>query len=322
LIHKRAIIRALRAARVKYEEGGRRLIHIWCPFHPDRETPSLVIYTHESPVAWYCFGCRAHGKWEQLAEAMAMGQLDRDWEDPKAFKNLADDLKGLVVLDPALPPLTRPWSYGDYRGFSSQSLSRVQSLWWYDEIDQVRRIVWPVWDRESSLVGWVGRDLDNLEGSGRKYRNMPRMEATDTFWPLPINSYYPERVLILVEGITDALRLLQKGLPALAILGTAWSNTRTVLLSKMGIEKIVLAFDPDVAGNEATNKVAWQIIQAFGEANVFKWEWPDGVDPGDASDEQIEELRTTVMPKGRVGPHPWLRFLPKTIPPTWLPLAA
>jgi len=323
MIHRRAVMRALQRARIPYREGGRRLVHIWCPFHQDRETPSLVIYTNESPPSWYCFGCRAHGTWESLAEAIRAGKLDKDWEDPKAGRNLLEDLKGLVSLEPCLPPLTRPWQDGDYREFSGTTLARIQSRWWYDEIDRVRRLVWPVWDMGGDLVGWVGRDLDNLEGSERKYRNMPHMEAVTTLYPLPLDHKYPERTVILVEGITDALRLLQLGLPALAILGTAWSRTRTWLLHLLSIHRVVLAFDPDDAGEEAKQKIGRQLSREFGSENVFEWEWPDGKDPGEAELEVIEQLRCeAVDPRTPKDTHPWLYMAPKAIPPSWLPLAA
>jgi DNA primase len=322
VIHRRAVVKALQRARIPFQSGGQRLVHIWCPFHQDRDTPSLVIYTNESPVGWYCFGCRAHGLWDDLAAAIKAGKLDRDWDDPRAARNLSDDLKNLISMEPALPPLTRPWRDGDYREFSVHTLMGIQTRWWYDEIDKVRRIVWPVWDPAGELVGWVGRDLDNLKDSERKYRNMPHMEAVTTLYPLPdLNNHYPERTVILVEGITDALRLLQMGLPAQAILGGVWSKARTWLLHVMGIERIVLAFDPDDAGDEARKTVGRELAKEFDE--ILEWEWPDGKDPGEADLETIEQLRCeAVHPKTPNDPHPWLLMAPKEVPPNWLPRAA
>jgi DNA primase len=317
LIYKRAVIKALKSARVRYQEGG-RMVHTWCPFHPDRETPSLVIYTNRDPVRWYCFGCRAHGFWDKLAEALKTGDLDRDWDDPQAFKHISHSLKRMIAQDPALPPLTRPWTYGQWREFSGQSLAKVHARWWYDEIDKVRRILWPVWDPEGELVGWVARDMDN-RAEGRKYRNMPRMEALQTLWPIPVHAIYPERRLVLVEGITDALRLLAEGIPALANLGTAWSPARTALVqSRLQAERIVLAFDPDTPGQQATYRVG-HALKASG-AQIDVWKWSEGHDPGDAPIEEVNELRKEVMdPRTPEGSHPWIRLGPRSLPVGWLP---
>jgi len=296
------------------------MIHIWCPFHPDKETPSCVIYTHRDPVKFYCFGCRSHGEWDKLAEALKAGKLTRDWADPRAYKHLSDAIKQLVKVDPSLPPMTRPWTYGAWREFNSKALVNVQARWWYDEIDKVRRILWPVWDADADLLGWVARDLDD-RAVGRKYRNMPGMEALHTLWPVPIYPKYPERVVVLVEGITDALRLLSFGIPALACLGTAWSKARTTLLEHyLCIERIVLAFDPDSAGNSATFKIGYTLRRAFGSESIAVWSWSEDHDPGNAPVEEVLALRKEVLdPRTPGGPHPWLRLGPRTLPVEWLP---
>jgi DNA primase len=216
-----------------------------------------------------------------------------------------------------LPPLTRPWTFGKWRAFSETVLAKVHARWWYDEIDKVRRILWPVWDADGGLVGWVARDMEN-KVEGRKYRNMPRMEALHTLWPIPTNLVYPERCLILVEGITDALRLLDNGLPALANLGTAWSPDRSMLVSFLGVERVVLAFDPDHAGEQATFRVGHALKQT--EVHVDVWRWSENHDPGDAPIEEIEELRKEVLdPRTPKGSHPWIRLGPRSLPVEWLP---
>lgn len=317
MIYKRAVIKALKTAGVRYQEGG-RMVHTWCPFHPDRETPSLVIYTNRDPVRWYCFGCRAHGVWDKLAQALKTGDLERDWDDPRAYKHMAQTFKQMIRADPALPPLTRPWTYGKWREFSEQALMRVHARWWYDEIDKVRRILWPVWDPEKMLVGWVARDMDN-RAEGRKYRNMPKMEALHTLWPIPIDTIYPERKLVLVEGITDALRLLMFGIPALANLGTAWSEARTDLVRfLLQSERVILAFDPDTAGQQATFRVGHALKDCGAKIDV--WQWSEGHDPGDAPIEEVNELRKEVLdPRTPEGVHPWIRLGPRTLPVEWLP---
>lgn len=40
------------------KKGGRRIIHVPCPFHKER-TASLALYSDNS---FHCFGCQAHGR--------------------------------------------------------------------------------------------------------------------------------------------------------------------------------------------------------------------------------------------------------------------
>jgi DNA primase len=160
--------------------------------------------------------------------------------------------------------------------------------------------------------------MDN-RAEGRKYRNMPRMEALHTLWPIPTDTIYPERKLVLVEGITDALRLLMFGIPALANLGTAWSEARTDLVRfLLQSDRVVLAFDPDTPGQQATFRVG-HALKACG-AKIDVWKWSEGHDPGDAPIEEVNELRKEVLdPRTPQGPHPWIRLGPRSLPVGWLP---
>lgn len=311
MIYRRAVIKALTQARVAHRVSG-KMIFINCPFH--RETVgSLAIYTDSKGAPFWCFGCSRHGTWDELAEAIHAGVLGRDWDDPQAFKNLAKEIRDLFERPPQLPPMTRPWTYGAWRAFSQTTLQRARSLWWWDDRDKVRRIIWPVWDPDKNLVGWVGRDLEGT--SPRKYYNMPHMKATDTLWPWPVRAY-PERDVILVEGITDALRLLQEGLPALACLGTAWSGTRTALLGCLGVRRVVLAYDGDAAGEKAAVNTGAHLENLFDQENLLVWSWSSGNDPGSAPVAEIDELKKALKRKPQSG-HPWLSLTP-TIQPTWL----
>jgi len=272
----------------------------------------LAIYTNNDPVRCYCFGCGRTATWSTLAEVLKLGKLDRDWNDPRAYRNLAKELQDLFKATPALPPNVRLWSYGKWRKFSSRVLSLARSLWWWDDRNRTRRIVWPVWDTASDLLGYVGRDLDGT--SAKRYYNMPLMEVTGTLWPWPCSLAYPERSLVLVEGITDALRLLQWGMPALATLGTVWNKTRSLLVANLNVNRIVLAFDPDNAGMDLADRVAWQLTTAsklFEAQQVCRWDWSRGHDAGDAPVAEVKELRRQVLPPNVPGGvHPWLQMTP------------
>jgi 5S rRNA maturation endonuclease (ribonuclease M5) len=62
--------------------------------------------------------------------------------------------------------------------------------------------------------------------------------------------------VVLVEGSRDALRLIQEGIPAMAILGAEnWSASKLGLIRMLRV-KIVVCMDGDVAGIEVSNKIS------------------------------------------------------------------
>jgi DNA primase len=156
----------------------------------------------------------------------------------------------------------------------------------------------------------VGRDLDGK--SSKKYRNMPKMNALNTLYPVPDDLLYPERTVILVEGIPDALRLLQSGLPALANLGTSWSTARTNILRNLRVKRVILAFDGDEAGHRANDDIGKKLFALGPGVEREVWEWPKGEDPGSAPYSDIKQLRKEVLPRSAPHDiHPWLIAAPK-----------
>ena len=76
--------------------------------------------------------------------------------------------------------------------------------------------------------------------------------------------------LFLVEGPRDALRLLQHGIPAIAILGANnWSKYRIELLQEAEPEKIFILFDNDKPGIVAARKIH-SSIKMFMPTKILK----------------------------------------------------
>jgi DNA primase len=219
----------------------------------------------------------------------------------------------MVDTKPMLPPGISPWNLGPWRGFEVETLAAVHSLWWFDEASRARRVLWPIWGRDESLVGWTSRLLDKVEDAP-KYRNLPRMAALQTMWPVPTRNLesLDRSLCVIVEGIPDAIRLLALGVPTLSNLGTAWSHTRTAMLADLGFREVIVSCDGDAAGRKANLHIGYELRKAIGEKRVTVWEWSDSVDPGDAPEVEIDALLAELkLPK---RPHPWLRCLPPLLP--------
>ncbi len=122
------------------------------------------------------------------------------------------------------------------------------------------RVIFPIRDRRGRVLGFGGRVLDD---SLPKYLNSPETsvfhkgrEVYGLYELLSKNSK-PERIIV-VEGYMDVIALTQFGVGyAVATLGTATSKEHVDLLFRFTTE-LVLCFDGDKAGKEAS----WRAVEA------------------------------------------------------------
>jgi len=75
-----------------------------------------------------------------------------------------------------------------------------------------------------------------------------------------------QSLVVIVEAPIDALSLAAAGVPAIALCGTAIPRW---LPSSVAFRRVVLAFDADKAGDEATTKAASE-FRTFG-CSVERW---------------------------------------------------
>ena len=142
------------------------------------------------------------------------------------------------------------------------------------------RLMFPIRDAEGWLAGFGGRALD---GSQPKYLNTPRSPIFDKgnilyAMHLARDSASREGVVV-VEGYMDAIAAHQNGFSnVVASMGTALTRQQVSLVRglfrKPGSAvpgQVILALDPDAAGQEATFRSlesSWNVFQtrAFGRA--------------------------------------------------------
>jgi DNA primase len=118
------------------------------------------------------------------------------------------------------------------------------------------RITFPISDRRGRIVGFGARALGD---DHPKYLNSPETEIfnkRDLLYGFPqvLEAVRKERAVLIVEGYTDVLMLYQSGIKnAVATLGTATTPAHLRALSGYA-DRIYLLFDPDEAGEKATQK--------------------------------------------------------------------
>lgn len=167
---------------------------------------------------------------------------------------------------------------------------------WYDRF--FNRVMFPILDVHNRVIGFGGRVL----GEGMpKYLNSPETKLFDkskNLYGLNIARTSRRNNIVLVEGYMDVISLHQAGFDnAVASLGTAFTQGQSNLIKRYTNE-VVIAYDSDSAGKNATLK-AIPILEAVGlTVRVLKMK--DYKDPDDyikgEGQEAFEKLITTSIP--------------------------
>ncbi|MEI6701438.1 MAG: toprim domain-containing protein, partial [Actinomycetota bacterium] len=107
--------------------------------------------------------------------------------------------------------------------------------------------------------------------------------------------------VVVCEGYTDVIGWFQAGIPrAVATCGTALTEEHCKALSNFA-KRIVLAYDADAAGQNATTRVyEWEKTHS---AEVVVAAMPPGADPGQMAKEDPEALRVAIA-----NARPFLAF--------------
>ncbi|HEX7151780.1 MAG TPA: DNA primase [Thermoanaerobaculia bacterium] len=127
------------------------------------------------------------------------------------------------------------------------------------------RLMIPIHSESGTIVGFGGRSLD---GSEPKYLNSPESEVFNKsrlLYNLHRSKDAMRRIdrAILVEGYFDAIAVDYAGVPGvIASMGTSLTSGQATLLRRF-TRRVVLAYDGDNAGRQATLRAA-QVLLAAG----------------------------------------------------------
>jgi len=157
------------------------------------------------------------------------------------------------------------------------------------------RILFPIFDAQGDPVSFGGRKLP--DGEGPKYRNTTETKLYSKSKVLYGLNWAKDAIVradevIVCEGYTDVIGFAAAGAPrAVATCGTSLTEDHVRLLKRFA-RRLVLAFDPDAAGQAAAERVyEWE--QKL-DIEVTIADLPAGEDPGDLSRSDPERLRASV----------------------------
>ena len=165
---------------------------------------------------------------------------------PNGWNGLVDAMKAKGYTDQELKDA----------GLVSEKNGRI-----YDRFRN--RLMFPIIDVRGNVIGFGGRVMDD---STPKYLNSPEtiiFNKRKNLFALNLAKKSKLGYLILVEGYMDAVALHQYGFDcAVASLGTSLTQEHAVLLSRY-TEQVVLIYDGDEAGQNATRR-AIPMLEAAG----------------------------------------------------------
>jgi DNA primase len=174
------------------------------------------------------------------------------------------------------------------------------------------RVVFPIFDPGGRAIAVGGRILPTEPGAPLpdrpepKYKNSPETPIYSKRRTLYGLNWAKKAIvasseIIVCEGYTDVIAFFGADLPrAVATCGTALAEEHFAVMRNFA-KRIILAYDADAAGQNATSRVyEWERKH---EIDVAVCQLPAGTDPADLARKDPEALRSAVA-----NAKPFLRF--------------
>jgi hypothetical protein len=267
-------------------------IKAYCIGGHDRRAPSLGI--NKTSGHYHCFGCSIHGTWNDLAALIGAEALTEE-NAPDPFTVLANQIGSQLAKEEqkdlalsCLPREIKPWRKS-WREVSAETMRAASAYKWFDDGSRCYRILLPVWLYDEEPMGWIARRLDKSKYT--PYRNSTSLEGLIKYVLYPyhlVRKMRHTRSVVLVEGPYDALRLVDRGIPALALLGVEnYARTCHIHLTNLGVKTVIMGLDNDNAGALATPKIVERIRRDF---EIKYWRYKSK-DPGESKARERRALR-------------------------------
>lgn len=287
--------------KVMYYYGIELEEKIICPFHDDNH-PSCHVNFDDG--TFHCFACEAHGnafKFVQMANPelndlehllkyyqvlkskkvvqakfrLRKGKSKRQKRVDKAheLEMASDYYYGLKTID-WKKDRSVPRYYMIDRGYTTKTLNYIGAKLTYNDSYP---FILPILDN-GKFKGYVCRAIDKKIADKRKYLYNKGFSKIDT-----LGGDYTGKIVVLVEGYLDMLKLKQYGLKNVAAI-FGWKITKPQIekLRKVGVKTVISALDMDKPGRDGTD-----YLENF--FDVVRFKFPKGTkDPGDMSKEQFD----------------------------------
>jgi DNA primase len=259
--------------------GKDYVIHCLNPEHID-DNPSLRI--HKISGLGHCFSCGYKLNIFKHFNIIHNFQSTKVLEIQDKINRIISDTVGLEF------PKEYSAFTNSFRGISAQTLLRYEAFTHKDFED---RIVFPLRDITGKIKAFIGRLL--YSNFGQRYDIKP---AGITLPIFPYDYKPKNGEIILVEGIFDALNLIDNGFTNVVALmgvnGLSEKNYRNRIaqFKLRGVSKILLMLDNDEAGQKQTKNIQEWLITENILGDTIELPREDS-DPGDLTSDEIYQLK-------------------------------
>jgi DNA primase len=262
--------------QLKYKEAGHDyLISCLNPEHQDNN-PSMRV--DKVTGIFHCFSCGFKGN---LFRHYGAKENEIDIQ----IVNLQNKIRDILSKSNLTMPVDAVPFCRDYRGISAHTYMQTHAFT-TNEIEELKgRLVFPLYDIRGNIKAYCGRDFHSELKS--KYYFYPDHVSPPLF---PAHPEIWKNSIIIVEGIFDALNLMDKG--CYNVVCAFGTNTllknyeqKLAHFEILGVNKFYIMFDGDKAGNTAADKLE-NVLNNNG-FNAERIELPEGRDPGDLEEHEI-----------------------------------
>jgi len=274
------VLELLRDKNVAFSISGKD--YVTKCFNPEHNDSNPSFRIDKATGIAHCFSCGFKTNIFKFYGLLTNNVSVRVAKIKEKLRVLKESTEGLDPMEGAHPITST------FRGISVQTLKHFGAFS-TDRVEQMTdRIVFPITDVRNKTVCYVGRH--SMSNGNPRYVNYPA-GVTIPLFPAKLTERF--RSIILVEGIFDMLNCYDKGLHnTVCTFGTSklLNDVAQKLLPYkiMGVEKIFILYDGDVAGREAAKKIKPLIEEADFLVEII--DLPEGQDPGVITQEDVNSL--------------------------------
>lgn len=280
-----------------------------CPFHPDKDTPSLIV--HPGKGTFHCFGCSAGG---DLFSAVQL-HLNCDFKESVAW--VAD--KTGVPVEPPVKEGSRLPLPKAVEEFHVKLRHNPEAMEYLTSATGKRRLNAETvarfklgWDGEWYSVPYADGDgrAENIKMIHPDKAHEPRQKfyakGKAVKW-FPADAFAQHSELVAVGGEWDALKMQQEGFGGAVCWGYGEGGLKAEVAVLAKGKRVTLLLDADEAGRAATRRSASLLMQAGASVQVVEWQKGDwGKDATDflisrGADELRRLIQDAVPPAGGVA---------------------
>jgi DNA primase len=247
-----------------------------CPIH--RGQGDDAFHADRRNNGFHCFSCGAHGSVLDLVAAMELCSLRRvallleDWFGVErsalsSGSGLGGEQQRELIrekerVDPpplwfSLQPVDSGHTYLKQRAIHADTAAHFGVGYYAGPGLLHGRMVLPIHNERGQLLAYAGRSIDEARP---KYKFPAGFGKSDVLFNLHRARARSKDTVIVVEGFFDCLKVHQAGQPGVvALMGCCLSaQQETLLLERFGT--IVLMLDADLAGQQATRRIARRLM--------------------------------------------------------------